>query len=62
MAKSNHRNSGYLLAATLGAFVGGAIVLVASRALPKMMSQMMSSMMRNMMEQMGGEGCNPSDI
>ncbi len=62
MVKSNRSTEGYLLVAALGAFVGGAVVLVVSRALPKMMSQMMSSMMRNMMEQMGGEGCNPADI
>lgn len=62
MGKSTRPAGGYLLVAALGAFVGGAVVLVASRALPKMMSQMMSSMMSNMMEQMGGEGCNPADI
>ena len=62
MVKSTRHTGGYLLAAALGVFVGGVVVLVIGRALPKMMSQMMSGMMRNMMEQMGDEGCNPADI
>lgn len=62
MVKSTRHTGGYLLAAALSAFVGGALGLVVCRALPKMMSQMMSGMMRSMMEQMGGEGCNPADI
>jgi hypothetical protein len=58
MVKSTRRTGGYLLAATFGAFLGGAVVLVVSKALPKMMS----GMMRNMMEQMGDEVCDPADI
>jgi hypothetical protein len=58
MVKSTRRTGGYLLAAAFGAFMGGAAVLVVSKALPKMMS----GMMRNMMEQMGDEGCDPADI
>lgn len=58
MVSSTRRTGGYLLAAAFGAFLGGAVVLIASKALPKMMS----GMMRSMMEQMGDEGCSPAEI
>jgi hypothetical protein len=58
MVKSTRQTGGYLLAACLGVFVGGALVLAVGKVLPKMMS----GMMRSMMEQMGDEGCNPADI
>ena len=54
--------SGYLLAAVLGATVGGIGVVIFTRAIPKMMSRMMSNMMGNMMTRMGGEGCNPEEM
>ena len=62
MVRSPRLISGYVLAGSLGALVGGAIVLVISRALPKMMSKMMSGMMRNMMGQMSDGTCSPEEI
>jgi len=53
---------GYLIAAALGATVGGVAVAIFSRAIPKMMSRIMPIMMGNMMRQMGGEGCNPEEM
>ena len=49
---------GYLIAAALGATVGGIGVAIFTRAIPKMMSRMMG----NMMKQMGSAGCNPEDM
>jgi hypothetical protein len=50
----------YLLAGSVGALVGGILVLIASDAIPKMLSGMMAGMMSNMMSAMGQEGCSPS--
>ena len=54
---------GYLLAVILGAFGGGVLALVVTRAIPKMMSRimahMMPRMMQNMREQMKDSGCSP---
>ena len=52
----------YVLAGSLGALIGGLGVLIATRALPKMMSQMMDGMMAKMFAQMGESGCSPSEI
>jgi len=52
----------YVLATFLGILLGGAIVALATKAIPKMMSQMMSGMMKNMMSQMGEAGCSPTEI
>lgn len=49
---------GYILAALLGAAVGGAAVAVATRAIPEMMSRMMYSMR----SQMNEEGCDPEEM
>ncbi len=62
MEKSSSGIGGYLLAGVLGATVGSIAVVVASRAIPSMMSRMMSNMMGNMMTQMGGEGCDPEEM
>ena len=51
-----------VLAAVLGALGGGLVVVIATRAIPKIMSQMMPGMMRNMMAQMGERGCNPAEM
>ncbi len=53
---------GYMLAAALGAITGGIIVILATKAIPKMMSQMMAGMMQRMMSQVGANGCTPSEI
>jgi hypothetical protein len=50
----------YLLAGSIGAVVGGILVLIASNAIPKMISAMMPEMMSGMMSAMGREGCSPS--
>jgi hypothetical protein len=52
------KKEGYILAAALGAIGGGAIVAIATKAIPKIMS----GMMQNMMARMAKGGCNPSDI
>jgi len=62
MNESRTPVAGYLIAAALGATVGGIGVAIFTRAIPKMMSRMMPVMMGNMMKQMGGEGCNPEDM
>lgn len=52
MAENNTNYIGYTLAAILGAFGGGMLVVLATRAFPKMMS----GMMQNMMSRMGDDG------
>jgi hypothetical protein len=52
----------YAAATLLGAIGGGLFVILASRAIPKMMTQMMSGMMQNMMSHMRESGCNPSEM
>ena len=58
MENRSSQMAGYLLAASLGALAGGAAVLVATRAIPKLMSQMMG----NMMAQMQVSGCDPAEM
>ena len=62
MHSTNERRAGYLLAASVGALVGGTVVLIVSDTLPKIASRLMSGMMANMMRQMGSEGCNPEEM
>jgi hypothetical protein len=62
MDSADSRTRGYVLAALLGAIGGGLVVLLATRAIPKMMSQMMSGQMRKMMAQMKEGGCEPSEM
>jgi len=52
----------YVVAAVLGAIGGGLVVLLATRAIPKMMSQMMSGQMSKMMAQMKEGGCDPAEM
>ena len=52
------KKKGYILAAALGIIGGGAIVAIATKAIPRMMS----GMMQNMMARMAEGGCNPADI
>jgi len=56
MVKSRIPRAGYILAAVLGATVGGIAVAIATRAIPVVMSRMMSNM------RMGGEGCDPEEM
>ena len=62
MNESKTPVAGYLIAAALGAAIGGVGVAIFTRAIPKMMSRMMPIMMGNMMKQMGGEDCNPEEM
>ena len=52
---------GQLLAATIGAVGGALLAIIATKAIPKMMSQMMPRMMQNMMAQMGNGDCSPAE-
>ena len=62
MEISKYSTPGYILAALLGAAVGGFSVALFTEAIPKMMSRMMSTMMENMVSQMGEEGCDPEEM
>ena len=48
---------GYALAVVVGALAGGLLVVVATKAIPKMMS----GMMQNMMLEMKKNGFNPGE-
>jgi len=52
----------YAAAFLLGAFGGGLLVAMATKAIPKMMTQIMSGMMQNMMSHMSESGCDPSEM
>ena len=62
MSDQNSTNQKIILAAALGALGGGIAVLLATRAIPKMMAQMRQGMMQNMMEKMKECGCTPSEM
>jgi hypothetical protein len=62
MDTTRFRSGGYILAVTVGFLAGATLALVATRAIPKMMSQMMAEMMANMQGQMGDQPCDPADI
>jgi hypothetical protein len=62
MSDQNSTNQKIILAAGLGALVGGIAVLLATQAIPKMMAQMREGMMQNMMEKMKERGCTPSEM
>ena len=50
---------GYLVVGISGAMLGGLVVAVATRALPKMASKMALGMMEGMAERMRESGCDP---
>ncbi len=55
--KTSNRGK-YIVTFTLGAIAGGAVLALATRAMPKMMA----GMMQNMMAQMSKEGHNPEEM
>jgi hypothetical protein len=53
---------GYLLVGLLGALGGGLAVVVATKAIPNMMSKMMARMMQSMMACIGQDGVEPEEM
>ena len=51
-----------LLVVGIGAIVGGILVALTTKALPKIASRMMAGMMGEMMATMGEQGCSPAEI
>jgi hypothetical protein len=62
MNTASEQRKGYAVATLLGAIGGGLFVILATKAIPKMMAQMMSGMMKNLMSGMSENGCNPSEM
>ncbi len=62
MKQTISRRGPYLISALLGAFGGGILVIIATRAIPNMMANMLSGMMGKMMSHMGECGCNPQQM
>lgn len=62
MNNTNSCARGYLLAAALGAAAGGLITILATRAIPKILSQAMAGMMQNMAACMGEGECSPAEM
>jgi hypothetical protein len=58
MHNTRSQTGGYILAAAFGAVVGGVVVALATRAIPKVMSGMMQTMMSRMEE----AGCDPAEL
>ncbi len=56
------RNRGYLLAGILGAIGGSLITVLATKAVPKIMSQMILGMMKSMLAQMGAGCADPAEM
>ena len=52
----------YLIAAGVGAMLGGVLVATATNAIPKMMEKISATMMGRMMKRMGEEGCTPEEM
>ena len=52
----------YIVAGSIGAMIGGLVVLVASNLIPRMISRMMSEMMKNMMQGRGEMNCSPAEL
>lgn len=52
----------HLGSALSGAILGGILVIVASRAIPAMLTKIMSGMMGNMKTKMEACGCNPQEM
>lgn len=55
-------SGGYVLAGIAGVMVGGLLVALATRAMPKMASQIASAMMQGMADRMREGGCDPAKM
>jgi len=62
MSNASRLNKGYILVAVLSAMIGGLVVVLATRAIPKMLAQTMDQFMQKMMTQMEAKGCSPSEM
>ena len=62
MSIASSSTKGYMLAAVLGAIIGGLVVALATKAIPKMISQTMAGMRQKMMAQAGVRGCTLSEM
>jgi hypothetical protein len=62
MGGSQSVNLKYALVALLGAAAGGLIVVVATKAVPRILCRTMAAMMENMAGRMGEGGGDASDI
>jgi hypothetical protein len=62
MSEQKSTDKKIVLAAALGAACGGVAILLATRAIPKMMAHMRDGMMQNMMKMMKARGCSPSEM
>lgn len=58
MTKSSVGAGGIILPALLGSVAGALVVIVATRAVPRILSRMMSGMMA----QMGDGACTPAEM
>lgn len=62
MVKSQPLTRGHIIAAALGAFAGGVVVAIATRAIPTVLSRVMPYAMQQMMARMDREGCEPEEM
>ncbi len=62
MTKTYKVNRFLVLSALLGAIGGGVVVIMATRAIPTMISEILSGMMKNMMSHLQAGGCNPQEM
>ena len=53
---------GYVIAGLFGLVLGGMLVALATRAIPKMASRMASGMMQGMADRMREGGCDPPKL
>ena len=62
MKKTVSQASPFLVSALLGAIFGGILVMVATKAIPTMLTNIMSGVMGVMKSKMEACGCNPPEM
>ena len=62
MVDSTSYRKRYLFIGSVGMLVGGLLTVIATNAIPKMMSRMMCGMMNNMMSQSSGRPLTPEEM